>query len=250
MTGTSDQNLWFLQPPGAAKPNHQQAQHSPTPQNPYQSPNPTNPFSNVTQSPLPQDGSAYPTPQSLQQVPPYSPPQQGSPYPQQQPPSYPHQAYTQSSPYSPPQQGYQGPPLTHPQQGYGPFKSSNPNSQPVGEASSFYGLGPPPVAQPGHDDRGFFDSVMQTTGVQQPPPGPDGLEKGWFPSSKNPLDPPPPMFKRPPPGHYAYIMFRPVNVLAVSDRLQDGFVLMPPVSNPGDPHPFISHDITEEDWHK
>lgn len=58
------------------------------------------------------------------------------------------------------------------------------------------------------------------------------------------------MFKRPAPGHYAYINFRPVSVLAVSDKLQDGFALIPPVTAPGDPHPFTSHDITEEDWHK
>lgn len=91
---------------------------------------------------------------------------------------------------------------------------------------------------------------MQIAGVQQPQPGPDGSERGWFSSSKNPLDPPPKMFKRPAPGHYAYIQFRPVSVLAVSEKLQDGFALMPPVTAPGDPHPFISHDVTEEDWHK
>ena len=87
-------------------------------------------------------------------------------------------------------------------------------------------------------------------GVQQPPPGPDGSERGWFSSSKNPLDPPPKMFKRPAPGHYSYVKFRPVSVLAVSDKLQDGFALIPPVTAPGEQHPFVSHDITEDDWHK
>lgn len=58
------------------------------------------------------------------------------------------------------------------------------------------------------------------------------------------------MFRRPAPGHYAYTIFRPISVLAVSERLQDGFALIPPVTRPGDPHPFISHDITEEDWHR
>jgi len=91
---------------------------------------------------------------------------------------------------------------------------------------------------------------MQMAGVQQPPPGPDGLERGWFSSSKNPLDPPPKMFKRPAPGHYSYIKFQPMSVLAVSDKLQDGFALIPPVAAPGDQHPFVSHDITEDDWHK
>ena len=91
---------------------------------------------------------------------------------------------------------------------------------------------------------------MQIPGVQQPPPGPDGLERGWFSSSKNPLDPPPKMFKRPSPPHYAYTKFQPMSVLAVTDQLQGGFALIPPVTAPGDLHPFISHDITEEDWHK
>lgn len=58
------------------------------------------------------------------------------------------------------------------------------------------------------------------------------------------------MFKRPAPGHYAYVQFRPLSVLAVSEKLQDGFALLPPVTTPGEAHPFISHDITEEDWQK
>ncbi|KAF9653738.1 hypothetical protein BDM02DRAFT_1673500 [Thelephora ganbajun] len=91
---------------------------------------------------------------------------------------------------------------------------------------------------------------MQVTGIQQPPPGPDGLERGWFSSSKNPLDPPPKMFRRPAPGHYAYIKFLPMSVLAVSDKLQDGFALIPPVTTPGEQHPFVSHDVTQDDWHK
>jgi len=102
----------------------------------------------------------------------------------------------------------------------------------------------------GPGDRAFFDNAMQMAGVQQPPPGPDGLERGWFTSSKNPLDPPPKMFKRPAPAHYSYIKFQPLSVLAVSDKLQDGFALIPPVTAPGDQHPFVSHDITEDDWHK
>jgi hypothetical protein len=270
-------NLWFLQPTKQDPDSNQQAP-------PYQSPNTTNPFNKLTQSPPPPQDGHMQSPQFL--PPPYPPPQQGSPYPQQQgsphpqqqggpfsPQQYPQQqgspypqqnVYAQPGPYTPPQQGYpqqQGSPYPqqgHPQQGYGQPQQrqfSDPNSQLSGESSSFYDSGPTPVVQQGlgpggPGNRGFFDSAMQIAGVQQPPPGPDGIERGWFSSSKNPLDPPPKMFRRPAPGHYAYIMFRPVCVLAVSERLQDGFALLPPVTAPGDPHPFTSHDVTEEDWHK
>ena len=264
MASNENGNLWFLQsaPPPGADPNRQTP-----PQQTYQSPNPTNPFNKPTQSSSPQDGPGYGAGYPQQPYPPqhgspYPPPQQGSPYPQQQggpfnPPQYAPQPGTPYPPpysqqaYSPPQQ--QGSP--YPQQAYAQKQFSDPNPQVGGEAASFYGSGPPPVVQPGQGlggpgDRGFFDGAMQMAGVQQPPPGPDDLERGWFSSSKNPLDPPPKMFKRPPPGHYSYIKFQPMSVLAVSEKLQDGFALIPPVTAPGDQHPFISHDITEEDWHK
>jgi hypothetical protein len=194
-------------------------------------------------SPYPQQGSPYP-----QQA--NSPPQQQGPYPPQQ------NVYAQSGPYTPQQQGSPYPQQGYPQQAYPQQNQSpDPNSQVGGEASSFYGSGPPPVIQPGQGpggpgDRGFFDNAMQMAGVQQPPPGPDGSERGWFSSSKNPLDPPPKMFKRPAPAHYSYVKFQPVSVLAISEKLQDGFALIPPVVAPGDQHPFVSHDITEDDWHK
>lgn len=277
MASEESGNLWFLQPPGA-EPNQQTRPPAPSQQT-YQSPNPANPFNKPVQPPPqeestytgpqpsygqqphpPQQGSylppSYPPPQyTSQPVSPYL--QQDSPYPQQTYPSpqqegaspYQQDVYAQPMPFTSPQQGY-------PQQAYPQEKqSSDPNSQAGGEAASFYGSGPPPVVQPGSGpggpgERGYFDSAMQMAGVQQPPPGPDDSERGWFTSSKNPLDPPPNMFKRPPPGHYSYIKFRPVSVLAVSDRLQDGFALIPPVTVPGEQHPFVSHDITEDDWHK
>lgn len=251
MASNEGGNLWFLQPPTTdGSPSQQTAPAPPPRQQTYQSPNPTNPFNSFTQSPPQKDGSAYAAPQpgNLQQS---YPPPQGSPYTQQQGGPFPPPQYTSQpgTPYQ--QQGY-------PQQAYNQSQQRqffDPNQQAGGEAASFYGSGPPPVTQPGQGpggpgDRGFFDNAMQMAGVQQPPPGPDGMERGWFSSSKNPLDPPPKMFKRPAPGHYSYAGFQPLSVLAVSDKLQDGFALMPPVSSPGEAHPFISHDITEEDWHK
>lgn len=289
MTSDESGKLWFLQQPGADSDKQTpptappQSYQSPNPANPfnkltqssppqdgstYAAPPPSYGQQSYPSQPYPspplQQGSLY----SQQQGVPYSPPQQGLPYLQQGSP-YPPQAYSpqqqgspptqqnvyaQSGPFTPPQQEY--PQQGYPQQAYSQQKqSSDPNSQGGGEASSFYSSGPPPVVQSGPgpggpDDRGFFDNAMQMAGVQQPPLGPDGMERGWFSSSKNPLDPPPKMFKRPAPGHYSYIKFQPMSVLAVSEKLQDGFALIPPVTAPGEQHPFVSHDITEDDWHK
>jgi len=69
-------------------------------------------------------------------------------------------------------------------------------------------------------------------------------------SSKNPMDPIPDVFSRPPPSQYAYIKFTPMSLVADTERLQDGFALIPPATRPGEQHPFASHDVTEEDWHK
>jgi len=69
-------------------------------------------------------------------------------------------------------------------------------------------------------------------------------------SSKNPMDPVPDVFSRPPPGQYAYIAFTPMSLVANTERLQDGFALIAPATRPGEQHPFASHDVTEEDWHK
>jgi len=95
------------------------------------------------------------------------------------------------------------------------------------------------------ESRGFFDAFQQQ---QQQAPGSDQMERGLF--SHNPLNPPPAAFQRPPPGHYTYIQFAPMSVYTNTERLQDGFQLIPPPARAGDQHPFASHDVTEEDWHK
>lgn len=67
---------------------------------------------------------------------------------------------------------------------------------------------------------------------------------------KNPLDPPPPQFNRPPPGNYPYMMFPPMACLSMSNKLDDGWPMLPPPAPMGGQHPFLSHDVTEEDWTK
>lgn len=61
------------------------------------------------------------------------------------------------------------------------------------------------------------------------------------------IDPPPPSFTRHPPRNLLYSRFRDTSLLASDNELDHGFpVIVPPASD--DPHPFATHDITEEDW--
>jgi len=77
--------------------------------------------------------------------------------------------------------------------------------------------------------------------------------------TKDPLNPAPDAFTRPTPKNYAYLPFQPMTMLGISANLTDGFPVIPPPINPEDEgsagkvdpqHPFVSHDITEEDWLK
>ena len=77
--------------------------------------------------------------------------------------------------------------------------------------------------------------------------------------TQDPLNPAPDAFTRPTPKNYAYLPFQPMTMLGISANLTDGFPTIPPPINPEDEtsvgkadpqHPFVSHDITEEDWLK
>ena len=76
---------------------------------------------------------------------------------------------------------------------------------------------------------------------------------------QDPLNPAPAAFTRPTPKNYAYLPFQPMTMLGTSPKLVDGFPLIPPPINSEDDasagranaqHPFVSHDVTEEDWLK
>jgi hypothetical protein len=80
-----------------------------------------------------------------------------------------------------------------------------------------------------------------------------------IPTSQDPLNPAPSAFTRPTPKNYAYLPFKPMTMLGISSNLADGFPIIPPPINPEDEkqvgkanaqHPFVSHDVTEEDWPK
>jgi len=78
-------------------------------------------------------------------------------------------------------------------------------------------------------------------------------------TAQNPLDPAPAAFTRPTPKNYGYLPFRPMTMLGISNNLANGFPTIPPPINSEDEtgtgkansqHPFVSHDVTEDDWLK
>lgn len=80
------------------------------------------------------------------------------------------------------------------------------------------------------------------------------------PTAQDPLDPAPAAFTRPTPKNYGYLPFRPMTMLGISSNLANGFPTIPPPINSEDEtgaagkaisqHPFVSHDVTEDDWSK
>ena len=63
------------------------------------------------------------------------------------------------------------------------------------------------------------------------------------------LNPPPPSFLRPPQANYAYTPFAPCVTTSLGTTLDAGFVMAPPPSpTPAQPHPFVTHDVNEDDW--
>lgn len=103
----------------------------------------------------------------------------------------------------------------------------------------------------------FSSMVWGTTPTS--PRSPNQAPASYTPVPQDPLNPAPAAFARPTPKNYAYLPFQPMTMLGVSFNLADGFPMIPPPINSEDEesagkanpqHPFISHDITEEDWLK
>ena len=57
----------------------------------------------------------------------------------------------------------------------------------------------------------------------------------------------PPCFARQPPSGNAYPEFQPMHLTSIGQYLSRGFPQRQPPSN-ADPHPFVTHDVAEEDW--
>ncbi|KAG9315404.1 hypothetical protein JVU11DRAFT_4554 [Chiua virens] len=58
---------------------------------------------------------------------------------------------------------------------------------------------------------------------------------------------PPLMWNRPAPSHFPYNTFPPMCLISNNHNVSDGFPELPPPCQMN-PHPFATHDVTEEDW--
>jgi len=105
----------------------------------------------------------------------------------------------------------------------------------------------------------FSSMIWGTTSNAPTSPNQASTSRTPAVQAQDPLNPAPAAFTRPTPKNYAYLPFQPMTMLGVSPTLADGFPLIPPPINTEDDasagkanaeHPFVSHDVTEEDWLK
>lgn len=131
------------------------------------------------------------------------------------------------------------------------------NQGPQQHQGHWYNNNPQYQSSPGSADasssRGFFPPQRQQQQQQQqyqPSSDRSGGGGGLLGKlgGRNPLDPPPLQFSRPAPGNYPYNMFPPMVCLGMSANLADGWPIVPPPAPQGMEHPFMSHDIMEQDW--
>lgn len=66
-------------------------------------------------------------------------------------------------------------------------------------------------------------------------------------SSIDPFNPPPPSFSRPPQPQFPYSPFPRCTTVSFGKDLENGFPSLPPPSAV-QPHPFVTHDVNEDDW--
>ena len=104
-----------------------------------------------------------------------------------------------------------------------------------------------------------FSSMIWGTSSAPTSPNPASTSRISAVQVHDPLNPAPAAFTRPTPKNYAYLPFQPMTMLGIGEKLVDGFPMIPPPVNSQDDtsagkanaqHPFVSHDITEEDWLK
>jgi hypothetical protein len=106
----------------------------------------------------------------------------------------------------------------------------------------------------------FSSLAWGTTSATSSSRSPNPASASHTSPTQDPLNPAPDAFTRPTPKNYTYLPFQPMTMLGISSNLADGFPDDPSPAQPRrrkergqgpDPqHPFVSHDITEEDWLK
>lgn len=124
-----------------------------------------------------------------------------------------------------------------------PSGSYAPYSAPQGPPNASYG---PYSAPPGPPNAAHNSSYpVGPSAPRALAPSPHAYM--FAPQERMPLNPLPLSFTRAPPSHYSYAPFPPLVVEARGAHLEDGFFLAPPPTAL-QPHPFVLHDITEDDW--
>lgn len=117
--------------------------------------------------------------------------------------------------------------------GTNPLLMKFPNPQPLGFA-------PIPDHPSSRTSPADFGRAISLNGV--------GLMKGLgATSSMDLLDPPPPSFSRPPQPQFPYSPFPRCTAISLGKDLENGFPSLPP-SSVVQPHPFVTHDVNEDDW--
>ncbi|KAH7920416.1 hypothetical protein BV22DRAFT_1039900 [Leucogyrophana mollusca] len=197
-------------------------------------------------------------PPAYGQQPPYTPRDGGdvrSPFPYQ---GFGQQQQAYQPPPGPPQ-GYQSQPSTayHDQKGpggYQPYQQGPSSSydRSVGGAAGYqpyqqgpYQQGPPPAdaLHPYYNQTPGAGPSPQPGASSQADRGAGGMSLGSFFGDKGP----PPMWQRQPPPNLPYNQFPSMCLISNGKELSKGFPELPPPCQ-FSPHPFSTHDVTEDDW--
>ena len=151
------------------------------------------------------------------------------------------------------EQHTEAPPPTY-DQGYStnPFYRG-PDGPPAAHAyppASGYDREPPYT---GAGSSGYYSSHGHTIPPQPSPSGSSSSRVGGFvqglsgSSPETLLNPPPPSFSRAPQSQFPYTPFPTCVVTTIGKGLDSGFPMLPPPTQV-QPHPFMTHDVNEEDW--
>lgn len=154
------------------------------------------------------------------------------------------EAHTSSSQHQPPQGHYpppQGPP---PDYGYAQSHPQEGSAYVPKEPSQEIYLSPPPNTSPYQAPAPAPQAGSFASGSQDGQQGGGSLMSlAAFFGNKGP----PQMWQRQPPPQLPYSPFPPMCLISNSKDLSNGFPELPPPCQLN-PHPFATHDITEEDW--
>ena len=122
-------------------------------------------------------------------------------------------------------------------------------------------LVPPPPPPKEKEDPSQIGDTIPTASASSSSRSPDPASTSHTSPTQDPLNPAPDAFTRPTANDYEYSPFQPMTMLGISSNLADGFPMTPPPilnfedetstgKGPGPQHPFVSHDVTEDDWLK